>query len=127
MALSGLDLALWDIRAKAAGWPLYKLLGGASKPIKAYAGGISLGWQPPQSLGDEAALDWLRRLPDVPAVHVFSWWPGDTRLRLRERGDLWRAAFEIFTRGDALLEFVPGDDPALVAEEAEACRALLSS
>jgi L-alanine-DL-glutamate epimerase-like enolase superfamily enzyme len=37
MALSGLDLALWDIRAKAAGWPLYKLLGGASKPIKAYA------------------------------------------------------------------------------------------
>jgi D-galactarolactone cycloisomerase len=54
MALSGLDLALWDIRAKAAGWPLYKLLGGASKPIKAYAGGISLGWQPPASLAEEA-------------------------------------------------------------------------
>jgi D-galactarolactone cycloisomerase len=55
MALSGLDLALWDIRAKAAGWPLYKLLGGASKPIKAYAGGISLGWQDPSSLAEEAA------------------------------------------------------------------------
>src|SRR6478735_4999888 len=54
MALSGLDLALWDIRAKSAGWPLYKLLGGASKPIKAYAGGISLGYQPPQSLAQEA-------------------------------------------------------------------------
>jgi len=54
MALSGLDLALWDIRAKAARWPLYKLLGGASKPIKAYAGGISLGYQPPQSLAQEA-------------------------------------------------------------------------
>jgi D-galactarolactone cycloisomerase len=55
MALSGLDLALWDIRAKAAGWPLYKLLGGASKPIRAYAGGISLGWQDPGSLTEEAA------------------------------------------------------------------------
>jgi len=54
MALSGLDLALWDIRAKAAGWPLYKLLGGTSKPIKAYAGGISLGYQPPASLAQEA-------------------------------------------------------------------------
>ena len=54
MALSGLDLALWDIRAKAVGWPLYKLLGGASKSIKAYAGGISLGWQPPASLAQEA-------------------------------------------------------------------------
>ena len=52
--------------------------------------------------------------------------PGSTRLRLRERAELWRAVFGTFTAGDALLEFVPGDDPALVAEEAEACRALLS-
>ena len=54
MALSGVDLALWDIRGKAAGWPLYKMLGGLAKPIKAYAGGISLGWQEPKSLADEA-------------------------------------------------------------------------
>ena len=55
MALSGLDLALWDIRGKAAGWPLYRMLGGASKPIPAYAGGISLGYQEPQALAEEAA------------------------------------------------------------------------
>jgi L-alanine-DL-glutamate epimerase-like enolase superfamily enzyme len=55
LALSGIDQALWDIRGKATGWPLYKLLGGASKPIKAYAGGISLGFQAPSSLAEEAA------------------------------------------------------------------------
>jgi L-alanine-DL-glutamate epimerase-like enolase superfamily enzyme len=55
MALSGIDMALWDIRAQHCGWPLYRLLGGASRPVKAYAGGIALGWQPPAGLVDEAA------------------------------------------------------------------------
>ncbi len=54
IALSGLDQALWDIRGKAVGWPLYKLLGGALKPIKAYAGGVSLGFQEPAKLVEEA-------------------------------------------------------------------------
>ncbi len=54
MAMSGMDMALWDIRAKAAGWPLYKLLGGSHRPIPAYAGGVSLGYQEPRSLVQEA-------------------------------------------------------------------------
>ena len=45
IAMSGLDMALWDIRGKAVGWPLYKLLGGSARPIPAYAGGIALGYQ----------------------------------------------------------------------------------
>ena len=56
IAMSGLDLALWDIRGKATGWPLYRLLGGAARPIPAYAGGVSLGWQDPSALVDEARV-----------------------------------------------------------------------
>ena len=54
MAMSGIDMALWDIRGKATGWPLYRLLGGAARPIPAYAGGVSLGWQEPVALVEEA-------------------------------------------------------------------------
>jgi hypothetical protein len=89
--------------------------------------GVPCYWQPPENMPDDEAVAELRRLPHPPAVHVFSWWPGNNRVRLRERRDLWRAVFEVYTRGDALLEFVPGDDPALIAEEADECRALLSS
>jgi len=55
LAMSGIDLALWDIRGQAAGMPLYALLGGARKPVPAYAGGVSLGYQEPAKLVEEAA------------------------------------------------------------------------
>ena len=51
IAMSGIDMALWDIRGKSVGWPLYRLLGGVARPIPAYAGGVSLGvWQAVPSL-----------------------------------------------------------------------------
>jgi 3-dehydroshikimate dehydratase len=82
-------------------------------------------WQPPQGLPDEDALSGLRLLlPRVAALHVFSWWPRDERLALAERADLWRQALALAGDVDALLEFVPGDDPALVAREAETLRGL---
>lgn len=52
-AMSGIDIALWDIRGKATGWPLYRMLGGAARDVPAYSGGICLGYQSPESLVDE--------------------------------------------------------------------------
>src|SRR5437667_9484999 len=39
LALSGLDMALWDIRGKALNLPLWKLLGGARDRVPTYASG----------------------------------------------------------------------------------------
>jgi L-alanine-DL-glutamate epimerase-like enolase superfamily enzyme len=39
MALSAIDVALWDIKAKALGLPLWKLLGGGRDAIATYASG----------------------------------------------------------------------------------------
>ncbi|MEU7814449.1 mandelate racemase/muconate lactonizing enzyme family protein [Pseudonocardia sp. NPDC049154] len=53
IAMSGIDMALWDLRGKAVGWPLYRLLGGAARPVPAYAGGVALGWSEPEALLDQ--------------------------------------------------------------------------
>lgn len=41
-AISALDIALWDLKAKRAGAPLWRFLGGAEPQVRAYAGGIDL-------------------------------------------------------------------------------------
>ena len=42
LALSAFDMALWDLKAKRANLPLWKLLGGNDPRVPAYAGGIDL-------------------------------------------------------------------------------------
>lgn len=41
-AISAVDIALWDLRGHKQGVPLWQLLGGYSRSVKAYAGGIDL-------------------------------------------------------------------------------------
>jgi mandelate racemase len=53
IALSGMDMAIWDALARAAGLPLASLLGGSPGPIRAYnTNGLWLS--PLKSLGKEA-------------------------------------------------------------------------
>jgi L-alanine-DL-glutamate epimerase-like enolase superfamily enzyme len=105
LAMSGIDMALWDIRGKALGVPLYRLLGGTRKPVPAYAGGVSLGYQPPQALVDEAGKS-LAQGYKALKLRV-----GDTVVkdveRIRAIRDAFGAEIEILT--DANIGYEPED------------------
>lgn len=52
-ALGGIDMALWDLRGKAEGKPLYQMLGAQRDSVRAYASGL-LWKDDPRDLGEEA-------------------------------------------------------------------------
>ena len=55
LAQSALDIALWDLKARRAGLPLWRLLGGFDARVPCYAGGIDLDLSP------EALVDQTHR------------------------------------------------------------------
>lgn len=66
-ALSGIDIALWDIAAKAEGVPLYRLLGGKAGQVRLYAsGGLYAEGKDAEGLAEElagyldAGFDWVK-------------------------------------------------------------------
>jgi L-alanine-DL-glutamate epimerase-like enolase superfamily enzyme len=57
-AISAVDLALWDLKAKIADQPLWKLLGSSNNKVKAYASGIDL------NLTDEEIYEFYSGMAD---------------------------------------------------------------
>lgn len=49
-AISAVDIALWDLRGKQSGRPLWEMAGAASNRCRAYAGGIDLNFPLPKLL-----------------------------------------------------------------------------
>jgi len=80
-------------------------------------------WQPPVDLDDAQCLAQLEALmPWLSTVHVFSWWPSNTRLPLAARESLWRAVLNRLAieprEINALLEFVAEDSTDQLAKDA---------
>lgn len=58
-ALSGIDIALWDLKARAAGLPLCTLLGASPGPVSTYCSPVGFLEHPDDSA--KAALDYLEQ------------------------------------------------------------------
>lgn len=58
-AISGIDIALWDLIGKAAGKPLYQLLGGCFRnPVRVYASGLpALSYDQPEEAFEQLVQD----------------------------------------------------------------------
>lgn len=55
-ALSAIDIALWDLKGKRAGQPIWRLMGGAGQPALPYASaGLYVDGQTPEAFGEEYA------------------------------------------------------------------------
>ncbi len=54
MAVSGLEIALWDIMGKDLGVPIHKMLGSYREWVPVYVGGLCMGWKPLDELCTEA-------------------------------------------------------------------------
>ncbi|MEX0762310.1 MAG: mandelate racemase/muconate lactonizing enzyme family protein [Dehalococcoidia bacterium] len=100
-AISALDIALWDLKAKAADEPLWKTLGGARPRVNAYASGLDM------PLSDEELFDFYSMM----AGHGFK--GGKLKVGLDQDADIRRVGI----MRDALKKAT--DDPVLLIDANE--------
>ena len=83
-AMGGVDTALWDLRGKREGKPVCELLGGARKPIRAYASSMKRDITPKdevqrlQTLRDQFGFDAFKFRVGAEYGHDRDEWPGRT-------------------------------------------------
>ncbi|WP_420111049.1 galactonate dehydratase [Pseudactinotalea sp.] len=105
-ALSGIEMALWDLKGKALGVPVHQLLGGAvRREVDCYANAWFAGARSAAEFAERAraAVDWGYR--------ALKWDPFGSAFRTLDRGEL-RQALEVV---DAVAAAV-GDDADLIIE-----------
>ncbi len=89
-----------------------------------------LYWQPDFKKSREELIRGLTlALPYIEVLHVFTWLPSGEKLPLAEGHDFWTDVLRrvpTLTDKKLLLEFVPGNDPAVLGREAAALMELES-
>jgi L-alanine-DL-glutamate epimerase-like enolase superfamily enzyme len=102
--IGALDSALWDIKAKAAGQPLWRLLGGRDRTLPAYASGLDI------ALDDDALAAEYRTY----AEH------GVTAAKLKGGLDVGRDRARLTLVRDVLADAHPALRPGLMLDANEA-------
>ena len=101
-AISALDIALWDLKAKANDEPLWKTLGGINQPVNAYASGLDM------PLSDDEIFGFYRMMAEN-----YGFTDGKLKVGLDQDFDLRR----IGIMKDALS--INSDEPGLMVDANE--------
>lgn len=92
---------------------------------------VTTYWQRPEGQSHDAALRDVRDLQDaISGLHVFATDGASGRVALKSWNEFWQVALGIFvanSRIDAMIEFVKGNDPRQVIEDAAVLRSIVQS
>lgn len=85
-------------------------------------------WQPNPEKDTEENLSCIAALrPHISHVHVFTWTADNTRLALADGADAWKRYIAALGPRRYMIEFVRGEEPAQLLQDASHLRAWLAS